>query len=294
MNGEDVDEVRRGRVEKPLLKCVCEERIKCRGKKKIPPPPSTKSSTSSSTDNPIFDEQECVPPELLSLLLCGTVHSNFSQWSAQSLGIGFLRMNQNISPIVNGHLLKPIKPVWLCLGETGYSTLLLDKKELVGDEKSLDKPGKSFRLAHWNCWSGERTSMRVIVAQEGVASSPKIEEVQQPHGSNMKVISGLITSEEIKCVKIHPEDQKYYPGDYRRWRFEMGSPKTGENYSKEGNVSSHLLLSDDKWIPFYRLRGRKRQVVEMKFGPRICAVVRSRWPLANVGDFIPAKKVPKV
>ena len=91
-----------------------------------------------------------------------------------------------------------------------------------------------------------------------------------------------ISDEELQSLAFHPEDEKYYPGEYRRWRFRFGG--------SGGNASA----SDAGWIPFYRLRGRQRLIVEMKLAPRICAVIRSRWPSATVRDFAPAGKFPVV
>ena len=72
-----------------------------------------------------------------------------------------------------------------------------------------------------------------------------------------------------------------------RWRFHFGSDSTS------GATTSELSASDDGWIPFYRLHGRQRLIVEMKLAPLICGVIRSRWPMATVRDFS-AGKVPIV
>ena len=93
-----------------------------------------------------------------------------------------------------------------------------------------------------------------------------------------------ITDEELNSVSSHPEDEKYYPKQYRRWRFHFGNAE----------MSSGVAVDDEGWIPFYRLHGRQRLIVEMKLAPKICGIVRSRWPMATVRDFTPAGNAPVV
>eukprot|EP00585_Thalassiosira_rotula_P013587 CAMPEP_0196132420 /NCGR_PEP_ID=MMETSP0910-20130528/2048_1 /TAXON_ID=49265 /ORGANISM="Thalassiosira rotula, Strain GSO102" /LENGTH=1317 /DNA_ID=CAMNT_0041392027 /DNA_START=9 /DNA_END=3962 /DNA_ORIENTATION=+ len=265
----------------------------------------------------VREEHDCVTTELLSLLLTGDVHSTCENWSADALGVGLLRMDNNgIAPVGN-RLRRPLKPIWICLGDFGYSTLFLEMKDFVGSINSLEDPGKAFRLAHWNCWSGERTSFRVITSMHdkepydtgGRRWLSTISDSEQDGRSVMDSISARlhieqnrdapmpitrinpdlrpITDEELLLVSFHPDDEKYYPGpgQCRRWRFRFAS--TALN-------NSPVLMGNAGWIPFYRLRGRQRQIVEMKLAPRICAIVRSRWPLATVRDFSPAGKFPAV
>ncbi|KAL7522180.1 hypothetical protein ACHAWX_006876 [Stephanocyclus meneghinianus] len=254
------------------------------------------------------DEHDCIRVELLSLLLTGQARSNYQNWDADNLGIGLLRIDKE--SVVGSRLLRPLKPIWVCLGDFGYSTLFLDKKDFIGNEKSLDEPGKVFTLAHWDCWGGERTTMTVIPCLYDCPSTRnslpavisdmeedsrrtvtqsiaiKIEEERRRdsgnpwgssdlyHGSSRNHELDPITDEELQCIKFHPEDEKFYPKEYRRWRYSFGN--------------------DDNWISFYRLRGRQKLQVEMKLAPRICVLVRTRWPLATVRDFSPANKFPIV
>jgi len=100
-----------------------------------------------------------------------------------------------------------------------------------------------------------------------------------------------ITDEELQALSFHPEDEKYYPSQYRRWRFRFGS--CGDELAKMSGVTTAACGADETgWIPFYRLRGRQRLIVEMKLAPSVIRIVRSRWPLATVRDFEPAGKFP--
>jgi hypothetical protein len=106
-------------------------------------------------------------------------------------------------------------------------------------------------------------------------------------GNSPGIIS--ITDNELQSVKFHPEDEKYYPGQYRRWRF---------NFDGNGNtLTSFSSVNDgrgDNWIPFYRLQERQRLIIEMKVAPKICNIVRTRWPMAIVRDFLPEGRFPLV
>lgn len=252
------------------------------------------------------DEHDCIPPELLSLIITGEMHSDLESWSADMLGIGLLRTDNKIR--VGQQLSRPVNPVWFCHGDIGYSVLFLEKKEFLGSEKVLDEDCRTFRLAHWNCWSGERTSMKVITSiydhepysknsGMGIISDDSDPDEKQSKKSCFRFKQGEktswekkwspawipITDEELASVKPHPEDVIFYPKQFHRWRFSFASPQ-----------DLNLEANNDIWIPFYRLHGRKRLVVEMKLSPRICVLVRNRWPLAVISDFIPDGKVPVV
>ena len=268
--------------------------------------------------------------ELLSLLLTGEVHSTYENWDADSLGIGLLRMGRKDGTNPLGtRLLRPVKPIWLCLGDLGYSTLFLDKKDFTGSTNNLESMGKALRLAHWNVWSGERSGFRVITSMHDeepfrlggstqqrppalIADDDFSESEGENEGRRRTITDSIsarlhleqkrdaslpwrgdkaatynpdlrpISDQELDSVKSSSEDEKYYPGEYRRWRFHFGS------------VGGRPKDDMDAWIPFYRLHGRQRLIVEMKLAPRICCIVRSRWPAATVRDFTPAGKYPLV
>ena len=269
------------------------------------------------------EDNDCMTVEFFSLLLTGHVHHNYENWSADMFGIGILRINTNAHNKLGPRLLRPIKPIWICLGDLGYSTLFLDMKTFIGRTSTLDDPGKAFQLAHWNCWSGEMSKFRVITSmrnegsdslsgqenpfiipctssdseeegrtmaesisarqhreQKRDAPMPWEQEERNDNSGGVNPSLKPISDDELQSVTFHPEDKKYYPGQYRRWRFNFGSAQASS--------------ADDDWTPFYRLHGRQRLIVEMKLAPRICALIRSRWPLATVRDFVPEGNVPIV
>jgi len=277
-----------------LLSCNCKESLKHVGSSNV----CTKAFTN-----------DCMTPKLLSLLLTGEAHASHQNWSGDTFGIGVLRINNDEPP--NNQLLRPLKHIWLCQGDTGYSTLFLQKKNLIGHEDSLDQPGKGFHLAHWNCWCGELSTMKVISSMfEAELVFPTVSDdseeegrtvmdsicarMRREHKRNLAspwadiAISNAasqgehipITDDELESLRFHPDDEKYYPGHFRRWRFHFGATGPGS------------AIPADAWIPFYRLRDRQRLVVEMKFAPRIVALVRSRWPMATVRDFSPRGQYP--
>jgi hypothetical protein len=284
------------KAEVPLVGCKCKETLdylEKRGKDKAAP-------------ESMPDEHDCIRVELLSLLLTGQPHSNYENWCADHLGIGLLRIDRETT--VGPRLLRPVKPIWVCLGDFGYSTLMLDKTDFIGNVNSLDEPGKALTLSHWDCWGGDRTTMKVIpsiydqpsrdhcipsvvsdmeenskrTVMESIAMK-MVEERKRDTSTpwdNIRMYAASnqapkpITDEELQSIQFHPEDEKFYPKEYKRWRFNIG----------KGN----------EWVSFFRLSGRQKLVVEMKLAPRICVLVRSRWPLATVREFSPENKVPLV
>lgn len=212
---------------------------------------------------------------------------------------------------------------------------------LVGSQlnvRDLDLPGSAIRLTHWNPWHSVRskTTLRVITARGGwnskefvPSSTPKCrtvtESILQRRRERQRATAlagaderddsedagddgqGRITAEEIARVSVHPEDSQYYPGQYRRWRFDMGSTALAaaagmsepvEDAKQDAMGQSVPDASAGKakpvpptnpeWIPYFRLDGRQRQIVESKLAPRINMILWTRWPRATVDDFQPA------
>ena len=304
-----------------LLDCHCSEAIKHLEKNV-----KNKCSTVATSEVP-----DCMSVELLSLLLTGEIHSDYENWSADAFGIGLLRMNKNNTATLGNRLLRPVKPIWLCLSDLGYSVVFLDMKNFIGSTNSIEEVGKAFEMAHWNVWSGERTGFRVITSmydgqqsetkqlslgvipddsdsEEGRTVKDSIStrlhleherDAEMPwkqHGIFNAIVNPdlkPITDEELNSVSSHPGDEKYYPKQYRRWRFHFGKAEQSSTASST-TMSSGVAVDDEGWIPFYRLHGRQRLIVEMKLAPKICGILRSRWPRATVRDFTPAGKAPIV
>ena len=68
--------------------------------------------------------------------------------------------------------------------------------------------------------------------------------------------------EELERVREHPDDRRFYPNQYNRWRFDVNG--------------------DGGWQPFYKLSKREKLVVETKVAPRINHIVRTRWSEARI------------
>ena len=275
-----------------LIRCKCQKTLQCyeKGGK-------GKSMRESLQYTSSPEEHNCIPVELLSLLLTGQSHSNYEHWCADNLGIGLLCIDKKRS--IGPRLIRPEKPIWICLGDIGYSTLMLDKENFVGNVSSLDEPGKAFRLFHWDCWTARQTSMKVIpsiydrLSTDHTISSVVSDTVETPKRTVTESIAVKmfeeqkrdtadswcsnifnpsprhdvrpITDEELQSIRVHPDDPTFYPEEYRRWRYSIDS--------------------NNDWTSFFRLSGREKLLVEMKLAPRICVLVRTRWPFATVRDF---------
>ncbi|EJK60940.1 hypothetical protein THAOC_18639 [Thalassiosira oceanica] len=258
------------------------------------------------------EESDCATPQLMSLLLTGQIHGSYRGWNADMFGIGILRVDKTSSPqpAVENRLLRPLRPVWLGLGETGHSVLMLDRSGLLGDANGIDAAGRMFRLAHWSVWNGSRTGMKVVLSaddnnEERASDAMVISDGEGDAGWSVKdsivenmrremvrdvalpwqesalssdvvPVSAPVSDEELASVAINPDDRKFYPDEFRRWRFKFSAD----------------LGSD--WTPFYKLRGRRRLIVEMRLAPSICALVRARWPMATLRDFEPSGGQPLV
>ncbi|KAL3763085.1 hypothetical protein ACHAW5_010713 [Stephanodiscus triporus] len=298
-----------------LLNCKCSESLNVI---------ETRAKNKSGSIMTVPEDHDCMTVELLSLLLTGHARSNYLDWSSDMFGIGLLHMNTNGQNKLNTRLLRPIKPIWICLGDLGYSTLFVDVNTFIGSTNSLDDPGErsGFRVItsmhEEEPYHLSRQNQPVRIPNIGSDSEEEGRTVTDSISSRFHLqlkrdaampwtidgnfhsvfpssrdnpggISPVlkpINDDELQSVTFHPEDEKYYPGQYRRWRFQFSGDNT--------TLPSRVPTADAEWIPFYRLHGRQRLIIEMKIAPRICAIVRSRWPLAIVRDFVPTGKFPIV
>jgi hypothetical protein len=287
-----------------LIKCVCDER-----QKKLQQMRETTSASNQSTVAPL--DHSCTSIELVSLLLTGEVHSTFHGWSTGGLGIGILSNKQGE---VGRPLMRPEKPVWILRGDTCYSVLWLDgSKEHSKSIARLDGPGTVFRLAHWQCWFGDRhkSGMRVITARgewtppvfskiraDSFGKKTVVDQIMARHRERSSVVSSdeqgedgeatcesHITREEIDRVKVHPDDEKYYPSKYRQWRFDMG--KVGSDKVDADMKMGPVGSEREHWTPYFRLDDRQRMVAEMKVSPKINQILWTRWPGATIDRFTP-------
>lgn len=305
---------------KHMIRCSCEER-QIRLCQENPLPAVVRNDPSKLLDTTPPGHQ-CISVELLSLLCTGTVHPNWTDWSTQGLGFGFLGCRV---ASMGWQLARPKQPVWVLQGDTCYSVLRLKKTmELEPAAVArLDHPGAIFSMEHWNTWyhEAQKTEFRIISAPQEwtppnpmAASAPntsfynfskstnplRLEDGRMrlsdiasanQHKKNIAMESEYhITEEEINRTSYHPDDERFYPGDFTMWRFDMGEDCSPGNMNHD--VSSEEF--NRNWTPFYRLTKRQQQVVEMKLGPKIKTILWSRWPHATVDNFTPSGASPVV
>ena len=242
----------------------------------------------------------CMSVELLSLLLTGTVHSKLSGWSTGALGFGLL---SNASDKVGSYLARPEQPVWIVREDNFYSVMYLDRSKCTDISISnVDKPGNSFFLVKWNGWFGSeiQSGMRVITARQSW-SPPIIVKTQHPLETKKSVLESIVKRRRIKAfnsvvssdeqddeshtntimkkemdqIKAHPDDEKYYPGAFKRWRYHVIDPVTLDEAQK---------LSVN-WTPFYKLTVHQQHVVEAKLASNFAQILWTRWPNASFDRF---------
>jgi len=103
----------------------------------------------------------------------------------------------------------------------------------------------------------------------------------------------VFTEEELNRVVVHAADQKYYPGKYTMWRYDLGESASGENSTNDGGASDRKRRART-WTPFYRLSRREKLLVETLLGPNIKSIIMTRWPWATVDRFTPNDPPPTV
>jgi hypothetical protein len=306
-----------------LIACTCEERQKKMYEEK-PLPASVRNDPTKMLDT-TPPGHECVSVELLSLLTSGQVHSTWKGWVPHGVDFGFLTRT---SGEVGCLLARPEKPVWVLQGETGYSVLWLEEAKEMNPRTvaKLDQPGTALGLGHWNCWYGQRnkSGMRVITAPAtwkppSISSKGLSEDVwkkssrdplesrdttelllERRHARQANLVSAdeheanetkeresRILPEALERAKPHPDDEKYYPGKHTMWRFDMKEKEDAQDDASSVPGDSKMIPVE-RWVPYHRLTGRQKLVVEMKMGPKIKSILWTRWPGATVDTFTPA------
>jgi hypothetical protein len=178
--------------------------------------------------------------------LTGTIHTDYTSWSTQQLGIGLLSCR---SPDTVGWALKhPMQPVWIVHCDTSFSCMWLEKER---DIPYLDHHGVTLPMVHWSCiYPGVETTFTVVTARKPQASPQEEEQEEDP--------------QENLCTTLvcHPEDRIIYPNNYKRWRY--------------------ALSSTTAWKPYFRLSPKQKELVDHRYAPRINLAVWSRFPQADV------------
>lgn len=304
----------------PLICCTCEERQKIMNEDKPIPlsvridPRKLLDTTPPSTD--------CASVQLLTLILTGNTQKDWKSCSTEGLGFGLLTENNDE---VGQSLARPLKPVWLLQGDC-YSVLSLEghlgsksSSQLPGMKtiSKVDQPRISMQFFHWNGWYGQRrkSGMRLITPAEKSAPSSKklLSQLSDRHRDRRaadtklllmerrrheSLVNAISTNEhksyearerknqilpsELANVKIHNDDQRLYPQNHCMWRFDL-SYDEGDNTSTEDQKQRA-----ENWIPYFRLTSRQKKIIEIKLGPKISKILRTRWPEGKIDNFSPS------
>ncbi|OEU07874.1 hypothetical protein FRACYDRAFT_197081 [Fragilariopsis cylindrus CCMP1102] len=180
----------------------------------------------------------------------------------------------------------------------------------------VDQPGMSIDFCHWNGWYGQRgkSGMRLITSKEknqipskellsrfsdhhhrqGTEKTKsllmerrrrenlvKTVSVEEHKSNNTRESENQIRPLELERMKIHPDDQKFYPQKHALWRYEIGSNQD------ENTPLEDRKMQAENWIPYYRLTSRQKKIVEIKLGPKINTILWTRWPDAKIDNFTP-------
>jgi hypothetical protein len=275
---------------------------------------------------------QCLSVELLSLLLAGRVHSTLQGWSTSPLGLGIL--STNLGEVGRG-LTRPEKPVWILRGPTCYSVMCLNGcSDHINTFARKDHPGAVAWIAHWNCWYNQRnaTEFRLITDRSNliprttpfdddgfdyVESMNEMDpicsrtvqmlvrrryqnEFLSRECKNVEIIdpSLYVSNEQMERVTVHPDDPKFYPNQYRMWRYDMGGDPSIPNDSiihhnkqQENCDSKRNVLV---WKSYNKLNDHEKHIIETKLGPKIRNILWTRWPRAIVDRFVPNDTMPVV
>mmetsp|Transcript_29270 Transcript_29270/g.32834 ORF Transcript_29270/g.32834 Transcript_29270/m.32834 type:complete len:1116 (-) Transcript_29270:69-3416(-) len=301
-----------------LICCTCEERQqKMNSEQPLPLNVRIDPRKLLDTTPP---GNECASIHLLTLMLTGHSHSDWKNCSTGGLGFGLLTENNGE---VGHSLARPIKPVWLLRGETCYSVLSFEGRwgcksggQFLRSISKVDQPGISLDFCHWNGWYGQhkKSGMRLITSAEtnlipakkllrrfserhrgsctentksllmerrrfeNLVNAVSAEEHESNEAREREI---LIRTSELERMKIHPDDQRLYLQNYHMWRFDVG------NDEDEDTPLQDRKQRAENWIPYFRLTSRQKKIVEIKLGPKINRIIRTRWPDAKIDNFTP-------
>jgi len=305
-----------------LISCTCEQRQR----KQLEENPISNISRIDAAK--LVDTtppgHQCTSHQLISLLLTGKIESSWKGWSSTGLGFGLLSSNHGQ---IGVELTRPEQAVWMLQGETGYTVLHVT--DCKGADRrtvsKLDTAGAVLEFSHWNSWYGQRKQSGLKLITAGAKWDPRAKHTRkqdsvQHHGAsgpnrtlrllreqrdleqstsakarqqessleaNESEIS--IKPEEVKSAKVHPDDERHYPGNHKMWRFDMGDLEKENSPDDEDRK-----LPGNNWIPYYRLTARQKYIADLKLGPKIRGILWTRWPNATINGFTPINGEPPV
>mmetsp|Transcript_52045 Transcript_52045/g.125617 ORF Transcript_52045/g.125617 Transcript_52045/m.125617 type:complete len:208 (+) Transcript_52045:1953-2576(+) len=206
-------------------------------------------------------------------------------------------------------------------------------KKIVGNDdvdfrtiSKVDEAGSTLDLLHWNTWyTGRATSeLRVKTAARkwsppsqvsklGVwdkqnAGGPLFEvdarraklinnmSIQQEDTNVSKEKKEEVTREDLRRVMFHPEDEKLYHGKIRMWRYKFLEKGDSVHSPKvQGKEDRNLHgVQESSWKHFFRLSEREKKIIELKMGPKISAIISTRWPGAKIDIISEVEGLPIV
>jgi hypothetical protein len=264
-------------------------------------------------DSAPFHRQECASIELMSLLICGEVHSTFHGWSSGSLGFGILSKLEDISD----DLTKPFKPVWILRGDLVHSLAWVPTEKLP-IHFDIDQPGANFPVSHWNPWYEpilpKKSNFRIHIQRTQLTPpttiSPSTTMSQQHKAVPGMVVqnkSSIVEKNESKTnatqmpitiqrnpnksrhcnifVEQHPDDPRFYPDMYHRWRFQFHDKL--ENSNKSLTTTTTTTNEDDPirlsvWNFYSSLTSQERDIVDSKWAHPLHSILKSRWPKCTI------------
>lgn len=266
-----------------LIRCDCGD--------KYPPISRNRSRGNDLNDSALMEHltPECVSVELISLCLSGKMYSSFCDWETNGgLGVGIMGIltgcsdngNENtkkrfIQSQVSRGLMHPSRPVWIVKGDRCYSTMWLENEK---ETEYLNASGSGFQLVHWSCWgSGKKTTVKVITAR-----TPKIVNDDAGNNANNKTPQQQpsLIEHDLQRISHDVDDESHYPNQYKRWRFTISASNyVDDDYVEDVKIDTKDVATD---VPYYRLNGRQKQMVDYKYASRINMIIWSRWKGAAV------------
>jgi len=149
------------------------------------------------------------------------------------------------------------------------------EKNLIPSKKLLPRFSERHR---GNCTENTKSLLMERRRFENLVNTVSAEEHESNEARERKI---QIRPSELERMKIHPDDQRLYLQNYHMWRFDIG------NDEDENTPLEDRKERAENWIPYFRLTSRQKKIVEIKLGPKINRIIRTRWPDAKIDNFTP-------
>lgn len=348
-----------------LIHCTCEQRHKNNLERNPLFNRQRNASGCVEVYDTTPETHDCVSIEMISLLLTGSIQSTLEGWSCNILQLGLLsdvpgQVGKGLTRPEKPVWILMGPTCYSCLWLNGCND------RAASFSRIDDQIGTVAVLTHWNCWYNVRNKTKLRLASnrskpsgwsvplistkgDDLFRSPLFRHSSRNAASNIldslvesrfanhqrlreithteEIDPTLIVSkEELESVTVHKDDPKFYPGNYRSWRFEFSNihgnrtkldtdrehvSVVHENigYSKKMDMVNGLQCearvadlertqnkvnpssaghdNDTRWKPYHRLSERQQLIVEMKFGQKLNCILWTRWPRATIDYYEP-------